>query len=490
MTDMNAGRQRLYAGCDKVIEYMVYTLVFFIPTSKSVVEVFATLAIMIWLYKNGLKAWEWTLEKRKSFVPPETTYGLLKVITPLGVLMVLLVYSSIMISLAVISHHFDIEGDLFATGVFLPVTLFAIFLGTLFFIIALAVVRSSYGFNLKASIISFIAVSLIASAFTSQRLGMSAEAFLFKVMEYLLIFLIIADVINTPRRVFNLVSVFLVAALFSGIDGIYQRLAGYDLFRNFPMFEKAKITAAFKAPNDFGTYVATMLPLPLALIAFNAKDWKKKCGLLVISLVLAACLVLTFSRGAWLGFLAGFLFLLIFTGWRRLVAVLIILVLLASLTALIAPPPIKAQIDYFSKLGSDASSVDRLIIWKTGWRMFLDKPVFGHGLNTFMSVFEKYRPPDYSEIVYAHNCFLQIAAETGIIGLLVFLWFCVSVFIRAISRFFITSDKFVKAAVIGAAACIMATLANSFVDTNLYSLPLAVLFWSLCGLAIVKVQPE
>ncbi|MDD5072415.1 MAG: O-antigen ligase family protein [Candidatus Omnitrophica bacterium] len=487
---MSADRQRLYAACDKVVEYMLYTLVFFIPTSKSVVEVFATLSIMIWLYKNGLKAWEWTLGKMKSFVPPASTYDVLKILVPVGILAVLLVYSSIMISLAVISHHFDIEGDLFVTGVFLPITLFAIFLNILFFIVALAVARSNHGFSLKASTLSFMAVSLITSAFTSQRLGMSAEAFLFKTMEYLLIFLIMADVINTPRRVFNLVSSFLIAAFFSGIDGIYQRLAGYDLFRKFPMFADMKITAAFKAPNDFGTYVATMLPLPLALIAFSVMNWKKKIGLLVISLVLAACLLLTFARGAWLGFVAGFLFLLIFTGWKRLVAALIIVALLVSLTALIAPPDIKAQLGSLSKLGSDLSSMDRFLIWKTGWKMFLDRPLFGHGLNTFMSVFEKYKPASYEWIVYAHNCFLQIAAETGIIGLLVFLWFCVSVFIRGISKFTGTSDKFLKAAAIGAVACIIATLVNSFVDTNLYSLPLAVLFWSMCGLAVARVQPE
>lgn len=487
---MSADRTKLYSACDKTIEYMLYTLVFFIPTSKSVIEVMATLSIMIWLYKNGLKGWEWILEKKNSFVPPKSSSDLLKVIVPTGVLVTLLVYSSIMISLAVISHHFEIEGDLFTARIFVPITLFAVFLIALFFIIALAVARSNYGFSLKASVLSFMVISLITSAFTSQRLSISAEAFLFKTMEYLLIFLIMADVINTPRRVFNLVSIFLIAAFFIGIDGVYQRLAGRDLFRKFPLFLDMKITAAFKAPNDFGTYLATALPLPLALIAFNVMNWKKKLGLLALSLLLATCLLLTFARGAWLGFFAGFLFLLIFTGWRRLVAALVILALLASLTVLLAPPVIKAQLDSFAKLGSDTSSIDRLLIWKTGWRIFLDRPVFGHGLNTFMSVFEKYKPADYKWIVYAHNCFLQIAAETGIIGLLVFLWFCASILIRAISKFFGTSDKFMKAAVIGAAACIIATLTNSFVDTNLYSLPLAVLFWSLCGLAAARVQPE
>ena len=487
---MRADREKVCSSCDKLIEYMLYTLVFFIPTSKSVVEVFATLSIMVWLYKNGMKAWEWLIEKKASFVPPATLPAILKILIPLGAAVAFLVYSAVMISMAVISHHFDMGPDLFSAGAFIPIVLFAALLIGIFFIITLSVARSDFGLGLKASVLSYMVICLITSTLTTRNLSISAEAFLFKSMEYLLIFLVMSDVINTPRRVFNVVSVFLAAAFFSGLDGIYQRFTGYDLFRKFPMFERMKITGAFRAPNDFGTYLATVLPLPLSLIAFNAATRKAKAALSILSLLIAVCLLLTFARGAWLGFFAGFLFLFIFTGWKRLVAALVILALLASLTMLIAPPAIKAQLHSLARLGSDTSSIDRILIWKTGWRMFLDRPVFGHGLNTFMSVFEKYRPPDYKEVVYAHNCFLQAAAETGIVGLLVFLWLCAGVFRRAFSKLSGSPDNFRKAATIGAVACIIATLANSLVDTNLYSLPLAVLFWSLCGFAAARVQTE
>lgn len=487
---MTADRKRLYSSCDKLIEYMLYTLVFFIPTSKSVVEVFATLSIMVWLFKNGVKAWDWVFEKKSSFSPPKERFSLFAILVPMAVIVSLLVYSSVMISMAVISHYFDIGPDLFSPGVFIPIAIFAVILIFIFFIIIFAIANENYGFNIKTSAVSFIIICLITSAFTTQRLGISAEAFLFKTMEYLLIFLIMADIINTPRRVFNVICAFLSAAFFVGLDGIYQRFAGRDLFRGFPMFETVKITATFKAPNDFGTYLGTILPLPIALIFFNVMNWKRKVGLLILSFILAACLLLTFARGAWLGFLTGFLLLFIFAGGRRLVAALVVIALLVSLTVAFAPPMVKEQLGSLVKLGSDLSSVDRLLIWKTGWKMFLDRPIFGHGLNTFMSVFEKYKPVEYKEIVYAHNCFLQMAAETGLVGLLIFLWFCVSVIFRGLSKFLLASNRLMKAASLGAVACVVATLANSFVETNLYSLPLAVLFWSLCGLAAARIQPE
>lgn len=487
---MNPDRTRIYFTCDKTIEYLLYTLVFFIPTSKSVVEVFATLAIMMWFYKKGLKAWEWAVEKKKYFVPPKSGFYLLKILAPLAIAAIFLTYSSIIISMAVISRHFAIEGALFSTRIFILITLFALLLIAMFLIITLAVVKSDFGLSLKASVLAFIIISLVTSSFTTQRLSISAEAFLFKTMEYLLIFLVMADVINTPRRIFNLITSLLIAAFFVGLDGIYQRSTGYDLFRKFPLFETTKVTASFKAPNGLGAYLATVLPLPLALVAFNVTNWKKTCGLLTLSLILAACLLLTFTRGAWLAFLAGYIFLFIFAGWRRFIVALVVLALLVSMTIAFTPTVIKGQLSSSIKIGSDLSSKDRILIWKTGWKMFLDRPVFGQGLNTFMSVFEKYKPADYKEIVYAHNCFLQMAAETGIIGLLIFLWFCASVISGALSKFFSTSDRLMRATAIGAAGCILAFFANSLVDTILYSLPLAVLFWSLCGLAAARTQPE
>lgn len=487
---MSPSKARVYSACDKAIEYLLYTLVFFIPTSKSVVEVFATLAIAIWLYKNGLRAWEWVLEKKRSLLIPGSTAELLKILVPAGIAAALLVYSSVMISLAVISHHFGIESDLLGAGTFILITLLAALLIAVFLIIVLAVVRSDFGLGLKAAVISYICVSVVTSAFTSQNPGLSSEALLFKVMEYLLIFLIMADVINTPRRLFNLVASLLIAAFFVGLDGLYQRVAGYDLFRRFPLFEEAKITASFTAPNGFAAYLAAVLPLPLALIAFNVTTLRRRFGLFALSLVLAVCLLLTFTRGAWLGFFAGFLLLFLFAGMRRFVTAIVIFALLVSLATAFAPAAVKSHLGSLAKIGTDLSSADRLIIWKTGWKMFMDMPLFGHGLGTFMSVFERYRPAGYNEIVYAHNCFLQMAAETGIMGLLAFLWLCASVILRAFSRFLKSSDNLIRAAALGAAACVSAFLVNSAVDTILYSLPLAVLFWSLCGLAAARIQPE
>ncbi len=107
-----------------------------------------------------------------------------------------------------------------------------------------------------------------------------------------------------------------------------------------------------------------------------------------------------------------------------------------------------------------------------------------------MSVFGKYKPKDYIEIVYAHNCYLQMAAETGIFGLLIFLWFVAALLKGAVFKVLKFKDKFLKATLIGIVGGILAYLVHSFVDTHLYSLPLAVLFWAMAGLAAAKIESK
>ena len=135
---------------------------------------------------------------------------------------------------------------------------------------------------------------------------------------------------------------------------------------------------------------------------------------------------------------------------------------------------------------SDPSSLDRKTIWQVAVRMIKDKPIFGQGLSTFMGNFPKYGKDYYylkqGIIPYAHNCYLQIAAEAGIVGLVSFLMLLGTFFIHTIKSLAKIKDKFYHAVLSGVSAGIIVTLVHSVVDTNLYSLQLSVLFWVMLGL--------
>ena len=126
-------------------------------------------------------------------------------------------------------------------------------------------------------------------------------------------------------------------------------------------------------------------------------------------------------------------------------------------------------------------------MWNAAWRMIQDKPWLGHGLNTFMANYMKYAVGATQGPAYAHNCFLQITAETGILGIVLFLAFVggwLKIVLRALKHGMESSPLPLKPLLAGITAALVAFLVQSAFDTNFYSLRQAVLFWSLNGLSI------
>ena len=137
-------------------------------------------------------------------------------------------------------------------------------------------------------------------------------------------------------------------------------------------------------------------------------------------------------------------------------------------------------------------------MWRTGWKIFTRHPIIGNGINMFFGEFKELRDDEYKGRYgsYAHNGYLQIAAETGVIGLAVFLLIVGKVLYAGLggSRYFNEENphrkaslrtgsvsaeavRFRRSLALGLAGGLFAFLIHSFFDTNLQSLPLVILFW-------------
>jgi O-antigen ligase len=125
------------------------------------------------------------------------------------------------------------------------------------------------------------------------------------------------------------------------------------------------------------------------------------------------------------------------------------------------------------KVGGDS---DRFRYWLAALKMIKDHPFFGIGVGTFMANFSKYLPN--CNISYAHNCYLQIWAETGVLALISFILFSTSLIYFGFKKFLVSKDFLLLGLLSGA----VGFLVHSFFEVNLYSLRLAVLFWVWVGL--------
>ncbi len=128
----------------------------------------------------------------------------------------------------------------------------------------------------------------------------------------------------------------------------------------------------------------------------------------------------------------------------------------------------------------------RLEIWQDVVRMIQERPLFGHGINTFMSIFQEYFPLAKHGPTYAHNCYLQIAAETGLFGLVTFSFIIARIFQSYFKnpRVLALEDETLKWISIGLISGIFGFLVHSFFDTHFYTLQHSSLFWYMVGLLV------
>lgn len=397
--------------CDRVIMFFLYLMIFFLPISKAVIEVSASISIFTWFIKQIL------LLKRKG--------------------------------------EFNLRGKFRA-----------------FFI---------QEATLDKCLLLFIIANLLSVIFSSN-IKLSLQAFIFKLLEYILLFLIVRSVINSRLRYRIIIWVILCSAIFIGCDGIFQIIAKHDFFRHRGLFQ-GRATASFINPNDLGSYLITVAPLPLALFyAFHSK--KIKSCLIFASLIIISVLILTFSKGAIFSFLPALIFLGLFTQKRYALIVTLVIIFLVLVIPFFLHIPSLGLMARLSTFFSDGGAIDRKFLWMAAARMFLAKPMFGVGLGTFMANYHNFWIKPTVEIAYTHNCYLQTLAETGIFGLLSFISILLIWIRRSLGILSRPAKSFGYLSFLGLTTGLIGYLINSFVDTNLYSLPIAVLFWFTLGLQV------
>jgi len=222
--------------------------------------------------------------------------------------------------------------------------------------------------------------------------------------------------------------------------GIHQFLTsrGPEWFLLFGRFMRAYGT--FEQPNPYGGYLGLTTPLAVSLV-WVLRDRTRRLAALAASLLMTAALVMSWSRGAWLGFAAAILSMGMLTGRRTALlngAAIVTLALILSGSYLL--PPILAE-----RLGGLAgyltmpdvttteiteanyALIERLAHWQTALRMWSDHPWLGVGIGNYAIVYPIYALPRWPDpLGHAHNYYLNMGAETGAIGLACYLIFLLS----------------------------------------------------------------
>jgi putative inorganic carbon (HCO3(-)) transporter len=313
-----------------------------------------------------------------------------------------------------------------------------------------------------------------------------------RIIKYPLLFFAIVDFLTEDsKRMRRLFWALICVSIVTYANGIFQSIWAFDFLRHRVINKDEalhRINASFVHPNDFGAFIISVLPLSMLFLALFLSKLKRFL-LCVISIAGIYCLLQTSSRAAWLGFFCAALIFLLFYNKR------IALIAMGALASLFFVFPhgmerVTSLFRYFLK-GETNTVWERIQLWKGTSIMIGEHPVLGFGINTFSKYFPQYKPPDYPDVRYCHNSYLQMWSEIGIIGLAVFLLIVVTIVMGAIRYLKINKDRSLRWwMLLSLTAGYVAFLVQSGFDTNLYSLVLTTLFWSLSAVVVALTQAK
>ncbi len=291
----------------------------------------------------------------------------------------------------------------------------------------------------------------LGAALLSMTVALSLQAAAKEFAKWAEMFAIYVFVANTldETKLTRLLAAMFLAGLSEAAIGIYQFLfqvgpAGFILFNQF-----MRAYGTFEQPNPYAGYLALIAPVALAVMSgqwlVNRKNFSLStthyplAALAALSLAaMLAAIVMSWSRGAWLGVAAALIVATIVQSRRAFALsviaafVLTFAILLSSINVI--PTAVAERFagvaDYFGVFDvrgvkvddANYAIVERMAHWQAAWYMYIDHPLLGVGIGNYAAVYPAYALPGWSDpLGHAHNYYLNVAAEAGTIGLIAYL---------------------------------------------------------------------
>jgi O-antigen ligase len=242
--------------------------------------------------------------------------------------------------------------------------------------------------------------------------------------------------------------------------------------------------------NHYAGLMELLIPISLVIALSRLAAEKTRIAAGISAAVMVGTVFLSASRGGMLsifGELAVVAFILLRRkrSLRMAVAVGAFVVVLISLLVWLGGKDLTHTVGSIStEARQEISGGIRLSIAKDGIHMFTHRPIIGWGLGTFPVVYPQFRSFYTNFFVNeAHNDYVQLLAEMGILGFAAMLWFVLEAFRHARRKFAVWTTDTTGAAAVACTLGIVGILLHSLVDFNLQIPANAALFYVFCSIA-------
>lgn len=313
--------------------------------------------------------------------------------------------------------------------------------------------------------IVFMLICFTSILFTPDKI--TALRYCVRFLSYFMLYVVTITALQNKKQIVNLIRVIFLSAIVPLSVGFYQIFTSTGNLGN-PGFNR--IFATFAHPVPYGYYLMLIFPFAVLFFLFHSTFGITKYIWGFICLLLGASLIGTYARGAWIGTVVALA--VIGLHYKR---VLVLLPLLLILLVVLLPSISGRLEDVSVPINEQSSSFTwRINLWKEVFPMIKAKPLFGNGLGSFES--------SSSVMVLgtgasAHNVYLRLAMETGLLGLGAYLWILLALGINAVKGYTSAADKYIKTLNLGFISILAAYVLVCVADNHLSYVHFQWYFW-------------
>lgn len=318
------------------------------------------------------------------------------------------------------------------------------------------------------------------------------------------VYFLVCNVVRTPSQIHKILWIVVISLILVCGYGMFQKRLGVERVAvrgiteqyNLIMYQGVgrwnviegggqKLYSTFQNGNIFGNHLATFIPF-LAGIVLGMQQSRKKIVLFAILLFACYILFLTYSRGALVGIIGGFMTLTVISKKIRIkafLAIMLIMVILGTLLWQYADRPEMVRYD-LRRISTDphqfsAGRLKRAQQVLSGVAALpLPQKLFGLGFGGELST------PTHWRFMYVDNLYLTLLFKMGIVGVVILFIVLLQLFFLLFKYTHASQDMLSRSLLYGGIAGLVASLTHNLADTLWFFPPLAVNFWFLAGITV------
>lgn len=280
----------------------------------------------------------------------------------------------------------------------------------------------------------------------------------------MLFFIVLINIIKDKKQIKNI----FISLTLSGF--IVSLIALFYWFNNNLTYDN-RLEAFYNSPNYLAMFLSPILFFSFYLYS-SFKNNILKIALTLVGFSILTVIYLTYSYGAWLGLIIASFFFILSSKFKVCYCFVFLLMIVVFFSFQFSSYKFQGFLDF-----SYPSLKSRLVIWQSSWEIIKDHSLIGIGPGMFQKYYlEKqinFKPYPEWAVPQPHNIFLAFWLQTGLVGLMGFIWLII-IFFKSYKSKILSSILL----------CIMIyILIHGLIDTTYWKNDLSIIFWTIIALS-------